>query len=268
MIGKKKVIGVCLTKINDICRCDYIDRLHFLGEQADCKMIVFNSFSDFYNGDVFDDGAQPIYEIINYNIVDILIIMTSSFHNKKIVEDIISHAKECGKPVVLISGTADGCWSICSDCSESYKAIMNHVIRDHGITDTFYIAGNNLETDTISNTRLGYYKEVLAENGIPFDESRVAYGGYWEGPVKEIIKELTADGKKPPKAIFCANDYMAFAACSELKNYGYSVPEDVIVTGFDGVPAAEYFSPQLTTCSKDTEALAKLTIEVVKRAVD
>ncbi len=268
MIGKKKVIGVCLTKINDICRADYINRLHFLGEKADCKMIVFNSFSDFYNGDAFDDGAKSIYGIINYDIVDILVVMASSFHNKEIVEAMVSRAKECGKPVVIISGTAEGCWSICSDYKVAYKEIMNHVIREHGIDDTFFIAGMNEENDTNSIARIGYYKEVLEENGIPFDESRVAYGNYWEGPVKEIIKDLTADGKKPPRAIFCANDYMAFAACSELKNQGYSVPEDVIVTGFDGVPAAEYFSPQLTTCSKDTETLAELTLEVVRKAVD
>ena len=268
MIGNKKIIGVCLTKIQDICRADYINRLHFLCEEANCKMIVFNSFSDFYNKDAYDEGAKAIYGIINYDIVDILVVMASSFHNKKIVDDIVSRAKECGKPVLVISDTAEGCWSICTDCSESYKALLNHVIRDHGVTDTFYIAGTDAETDKNSIARVGYYKEVLAENGIPFDESRVAYGFYWEGPVKEIIKNLTADGKKPPRAIFCANDYMAFAVCGELKNRGYSVPEDVIVTGFDGVPAAEYFAPQLTTCSKDTEALAKLTIEVIRKAVD
>lgn len=268
MIGKKKIIGVCLTKINDICRADYINRLHFLCEENDCKMIVFNSFSDFYHGDVVDNAAKSIYGIINYDIVDILVVMASSFHDKKVIEDIVSRAKECGKPVIIISGKAEGCWSINSECADAYKAMLNHVIRDHGATDTFYIAGTDSPNDTSTIARLGYYKEGLEENGIPFDESKVAYGEYWEGPVKEIIKELTADGKKPPRAIFCANDYMAFAACGELKNNGYSVPEDVIVTGFDGVPAAEYFSPQLTTCSKDTDTLAKMTIDVVKRAVD
>ena len=267
MIGKKKIVGVCLTKINDICRCDYINRLHFLCEESDCKMIVFNSFSDFYHGDAADDGAKAIYGIINFDIVDVLVVIANSFHNKKIVDDIVCHARVCGKPVILVGDTADGCWSICPDYAEAYKGMLNHVIKEHGVTDTFYIAGNNVETDTDSITRLSYYKEILAENGIPFDESKVAYGEYWEGPVKQIVYDLVKDGKKPPQAIFCANDYMAFAACGELKNNGYSVPKDVIVTGFDGVPAAEYFSPQLTTCSENADDLANLTIDVINKAV-
>ncbi len=268
MIGKKKVIGVCLTKINDICRCDYINRLHFLSEKAGCKMIVFNSFVDFYNGDAVDNAAKSIYDIINYDIVDILVIVVNSFHNKQLVSGIAERAKECGKPVILIGGTAEGCWSIRPDYSESYKGLLDHVVRGHGARDTFFIAGMPSEDDVDSITRIGYYREVLEENGIPFDESKVAYGYYWEGPVTEIVGELIADGKKPPRAIFCANDYMAFAACAELKKNGYSVPEDVIVTGFDGVPAAEYFFPQLSTCCEDNETLAELTVEAVKKAID
>ena len=269
MIGNKKVVGVCLTKIHDICRADYINRLHSLGEKAGCKLIVFNSFVDFYNGNAFDDGAKSVYDIVNYDIVDILVVICNSFHNKNIVKDIVTKAKECGKPVILIGDTAEDCWSICSDCESAFKEMLNHVIKDHDVKDTFFIAGHDdFEADKDSATRIRYYKEVLEENGIAFDESRIGYGKYWEGPVAQIIEGLVKDGKKPPQAIFCANDYMAFAACKELKKWGYSVPEDVIVTGFDGVPAAEYFSPQLTTCSEDTEQLAEMTVDTICKAVD
>lgn len=268
MIGNKKVIGVCLTKIHDICRADYINRLHFLSEEAGCKMIVFNSFSDFYVNDASDEGAKSVYGIINFDIVDVLVVIYNSFHNKQIIEDIVSRAKEAGKPVIIINGNVDGCWSICSDYKDTYKAMLNHIIKDHGVDDTFFIAGTNADTDIDSITRLACYKEVLEENGIPFDMKKVAYGDYWEFPVHEIVCRLIEYGQKPPKAIFCANDYMAFAACKTLKENGYSVPEDVIVTGFDGVPAAEYFSPQLTTCSEDAEMLARMTIGTVEKAVD
>lgn len=268
MIGKKKIIGVCLTKIYDICRADYINRLHFLGEKADCKLIVFNSFVDFYNGNAFDDGAKSIYGIINYDIVDALVVLCNCFHDKNIVADIIENAKAYGKPVILIGDTAEGCWSVCPDYRDTYKEMLRHVIVEHGARDTFFIGGMNSDNDKDTVTRLACYKEVLEENGIAFDKSKVDYGQYWEGPVMKIVYELLKGGKKPPQAIICANDYMAFAACKELEKNGYSIPEDVIVTGFDGVPAAEYFSPQLTTCKEDIERLAELTIDTICRAVD
>lgn len=268
MIGNKKIIGVCLTKINDICRADYINRLHSLCEKADCKMIVFNSFTDFYNGGVFDDGAKSIYGIINFNIVDALVVLDNSFHNEQIVNDIITHAKSCGKPVVIVGNTADGCWSIRAAYEDTFRKMLDHVIKEHGVTDTFFIAGHDVEADRDSAVRIRCYKDVLEENGIAFDKAKVAYGQYWEGPVRTIVYDLVKDGKKPPQAIFCANDYMAFAACKELEKCGYKVPEDVIVTGFDGVPAAEYFSPQLTTCCDDAETLSELTLSTVLRAVE
>ena len=65
----------------------------------------------------------------------------------------------------------------------------------------------------------------------------------------------------------CANDYMAFAVCEELKSNGYNVPDDVIVTGYDGVPAAEHFEPTLTTCVEDLENLAEKCVEAVGLAI-
>ena len=195
MIGKKKVIGICLTKIHDICRADYINRLHFLSEKADCKLMVFNSFVDFYNGNAFDDGAKSIYDIINYDIVDILVVLCNSFHNKDIVADIINNAKSCGKPIILIGDNAEGCWSICPDYRETYKEMLRHIIGEHGVKDTFFIGGMHSASDTDTITRLDCYKEILEENDITFDKERVGYGQYWEGPVTEIVYELVKDGK-------------------------------------------------------------------------
>ncbi len=265
MIKNRKVIGVCLTKIQDIRRADYISKLHSLCEEADCKMMIFNSFVDYYNDDAFDEGEKSIYGIINYDIVDVLVVLYDSFSHKAVADDIISGAKERGVPVILINGKMEGCWSICTNYEVAYKHILTHVIANHKISDTFYIAGTKTDEDSVK--RIGYYREVLEENGIEFDESRIAYGQYWEGPVKVLIRDMVSDGKKPPKAIFCANDYMTFAACNELKKHGYIVPDDVIVTGFDGVPASEYFSPQLTTCSEDLDYLAELTMQTVDRCM-
>jgi hypothetical protein len=65
----------------------------------------------------------------------------------------------------------------------------------------------------------------------------------------------------------CTSDYIAFVACDALHKAGYRVPEDVIVTGFGGVPYAEHFSPRLTTCSQDLAGLAERTLAAVQEAI-
>lgn len=267
MLNGKPVLGVCITKIDDNSRADYMHRLHHLAAKKGYKLIIFNSFIDFFNVSPSDKGAKSVFGIINYDIVDVLLVHASSFCNKAVIDEIVLNGRMHNKPVVVIGATAPDCFSVIGDYEKPFKEILNHIIKDHGITDTHFIAGVE-NVDEFSVQRIRCYKEVLEENGLPFSNDLVDYGQYWEGPARKVVQKLISDGKKPPRAILCANDYMAFAVCDELKNNGYNVPEDVIVTGYDGVPAAQHFKPRLTTCSEDLEKLAEKTLEAVAMALD
>ncbi len=266
MINNNKIIGVCITKSHSPSRSDFLNRLHRIALKNDYKLIVFNSFVDFYNNDAFDEGASAIYDLINFDTIDVLVVHNDSFHNKKITDDIIDRAKSNNTPVVIINGEKEGCWSIYDDYDDAFVALMVHVIKEHNVNDTFFIAGK-AENDPISEKRIGCYRKALEHCGIPFDESKLGFGQYWGRPTKEIVSSLVLENKLP-KAIFCANDQMAFATCEELAKYGYQVPEDVIVTGFDGLPESEHFSPQLSTCSENIENVAKLTVDIINRAFE
>ena len=267
MVANKRVIGVCLTQVEDRTHADYVNYLRSVAAKYNYKVIVFNSVVDFYYNDLYDEGAKSVYNIINYDLVDILVVFSDYFFNKDIPDSIITQAKAHNVPVVLMNYTAEGCYSIIKDYKENYKEVINHVIREHGVTDTFFIAGRQ-QNDKDTEIRLQCYKEALAENGLAFDESQVAYGEYWATPTNVIIDRLIENGKKLPQAFICANDFMAIAACERLEKHGYRVPEDVIVTGFDGVLEAEYFYPQLTTCKEKLDELAELTIDVANKILD
>ena len=267
MNNKKKVIGVCVTKIHDQGHSDLVNQLHYHAQLNDYKLLIFNSFVDFYNNDRFDEGAKSIYDIINFDIVDALVILDECFFNKDIVKNIISRAKEKSVPVITVDAEYDGCFSIIANIRNSYKEIIRHVICDHGAKDTFYIAGLKYN-DPSSVERIDCYKEALEECGLEFNDSMVAYGEYWDGPARKIVGDLIRSGNKIPQAIFCANDYMAFAACEELSAHGYKVPDDVIVVGFDGVTKNTYFSPQLTTCIKNVDMISKLCVETTEKALN
>ncbi len=267
MEKKRRIIGVCITKIHDQTRADFMHRLHHLAMKKDYKLIVFNSFIDFYNNDSFDAGASSVYKIINFDLIDVLVIHTESFCNKSIIDGIVCDAKANDVPVILIDREAEGCFSIVGDYESALETVINHIIKEHGAKDLFFIGGKK-DNDQFSESRIKCFRKVLEENGIPFDENKTGYGEYWDEPTKQIIRNLLKDGRKPPEAIICANDYMAFAACDELRANGYTVPDDVIVTGYDGVPAAEHFSPQLTTCVENLETLAEACLEAADMALN
>ncbi|MBE5815773.1 MAG: EAL domain-containing protein [Clostridiales bacterium] len=265
MLQNKKVIAVCMAKLHDAGRSEYIQKLHYLAQENNCKLLIFNSFIDFYNQDALDQGAASVYSLMNFDLIDGVVVLYDSFVNHAVADRIIANARAHHKPVILINGQMDGCWSIMPDYSDTYTALMEHVITAHGIRDTFFIAGPRGNDE--SDMRIACYQKALEHQGIPFEESRVDYGDFWDSPTRRIVQRLVADGQRPPRAIFCANDYMAFTVVNELAHQGYSVPGDVVVTGFDGVPASEHFQPQLTTCREDNEYLAQLTIQLVEEAM-
>ncbi len=268
MINGHKVIGVCVTVVHNRAEADYIDHLRQAAHKRGCKVMVFNSVLDFYVNNTYAEGAKSVYELINYDIIDALVIIADTmYHCKDLRAEIIERAQKHNVPVVLIDDKADGCFTVEKRCNKALTAMVDHIIRDHGVTDTFFIAGRRTE-DPYSETRIQCYKDALAMNGIEFSEDRLDYGEYWAVPTNAVMERMLEGGKKPPKAIICANDYMAIAVCEYLKPLGYNVPNDVIVTGFGGVSDAEYFNPRLTTCRDDMDSMAELTVDIIFKALD
>lgn len=57
------------------------------------------------------------------------------------------------------------------------------------------------------------------------------------------------------------------AVCRKLAQKGYRVPEDVLVTGFDGIEMEKYHFPRLTTAARDHEAVAAAIMEICDKIV-
>jgi LacI family transcriptional regulator len=53
--------------------------------------------------------------------------------------------------------------------------------------------------------------------------------------------------KRPPTAIFCANDLMAVGCYEALHELGLRIPADVAVVGYDDREIAQHLHPPLTT---------------------
>ena len=62
-----------------------------------------------------------------------------------------------------------------------------------------------------------------------------------------------------PDAFVCANDYIAIHLIAALKKIGCRVPDDVMVTGFDGSPEASLVEPTLTTVSIKSSEIGTLS---------
>ncbi len=71
-----------------------------------------------------------------------------------------------------------------------------------------------------------------------------------------------------PDAIFTWNDTAAMAFISAFREAGASVPDDVSVVGYNDIPAAQYFSPPITTIRQDTHQAGRVLVAKLMRIID
>lgn len=89
-------------------------------------------------------------------------------------------------------------------------------------------------------------------------------GAFSLGSGQEAGRALLAAGALPD-AVVAGSDLNAFGIISALRQGGVRVPEDVLVTGFDGTTLSEVFDPALTTVRQPTAEIAATAVAFLTR---
>lgn len=104
------------------------------------------------------------------------------------------------------------------------------------------------------------YAEALARQGVSMTDVAIYETDNDEESTWAGMDRIFSSDH-PPTAILAMSDRMALAALEWLASHGISVPDEVSVVGFDGVPEGETSDPPLTT-------IAQPMAEMGRRAVD
>lgn len=263
MNEKHKLIGVCGAQLFEHNAINFLSALKRASIDAGYTTIALSA--SIYSAEDNDDSyaAERMLDMFQHIALDCIIILTETLKNPHLINKLVAIGKEKKIPVFSIDGTVNGCYNMTLDYEAGFHDMVQHVILDHGAKRVNMLAG--VEGNSFSEERVDIYKATLKECGIPFEPERLAYGDFWDRPARVALQKFF-DSKLPmPDAIICANDAMAITACSMLAERGYRIPEDIIVTGFDGTSASKYNSPTITTCEPDyEEALSFIMAETAR----
>ena len=248
-----KVIGLCITKVGDEGYFNFIKSFNDEISKKGYRLFIYQSSADMYLGSSTDDGDKAIYGAIPFHILDAVVVWDDSFKDKGIVAGIVNKAHSNGVPVLIFGRSVKGDCNFEYDSMPAFEKLIRHVIEFHGVKDSCFVAGMKGEFN--SEQRLAVYKKVLEENNIPFEQSRVYYGNYWSKPAEAAAYKIIARDKLPGAVIY-ANDVMAIAVCGIFDENNIKVPDDIIVTGFDGIIGAYGSIPAITTCAENQGDMA------------
>ncbi len=119
-----------------------------------------------------------------------------------------------------------------------------------------------------SQRRLRGFYDALRASGLAPDDALVNVSHNLLEDGAKIVRELLAASGKNTRftALVCHNDMMAMQAVRELERQGLRVPEDVSVTGFDDLSAAQHFEPQLTGVAYDLCEMGQRAMQMLLEA--
>lgn len=265
--GNMKILGLALCAAHDEATSEYVTRIWQRAESLGYKLLIFNTFNDLFGEDIPDDPAKSVFKIINYDILDGIIILSETIKSKAIIDEIVYNAKKRDIPVASVLTPVEGCYNVVFNFRENFKGIINHVIEEHACKRIYFVSG--FKGNSFAEDRIMCFRECMEAHNLEIDERGIGYGDFWETPTCELMDKWAKDDKLPkPDAIICANDSMAIAVCLKLSEYGYKVPEDVIVTGHDGIRAEEYHSPRLTTAITNIKGASYRAVDIIHEVLN
>ena len=170
-------------------------------------------------------------------------------------------------PMVLLDRKLEGISDIPGVYSNNeYASVISceHLIRK-GARDIVFISGPlNVST---SIERFEGYKAVLAQRSIPFRPEMCRHGSYTVESGYNAVLELERSGISY-SAILAANDLMALGALKAVREFGYRVPEDVQIIGFDNIEFSQYCEPSLSTMQQPTFDMGAKAVELLTGIIE
>ncbi|MCM1024282.1 MAG: GGDEF domain-containing protein [Prevotella sp.] len=241
----------------------FVDECSELG----LRVLWFQSLSNKFDGDAHDIGEINIFNLINLKLIDALVIMSMTFVDKgSAAETLVAKAREHSVPIISIDGDTDSAYSISQAYEEALDEVIRHVITEHSAKDIKFLGA--MKGNDVSDAREEVFRSVMAEYGLEVTEDSVDYGYFWWAGAAEAVQRHYDKFHSMPEAFICANDSMAVGVCSKLNELGYLVPDDVIVTGIDGIPEGNTHFPSITTLMRDLKGAgktaAKRTFQIIK----
>ncbi len=154
-------------------------------------------------------------------------------------------------PTVTIDFSFDEKSCVMSDDVNGGYMLTKYLL-DHGHRKIANICG---EDTLVTRKRLNGFYRALREYGVTVPEEYMKRAVYHSRRRSAKATEELLALADPPTAIMYPDDYSYLGGLSVLEERKIRIPEDISVTGYDGIPLAQVMRPKLTTYRQDAKEI-------------
>ena len=208
-----------------------------------------------------DLGAMSMdyYEHAKYRSCDGVFIASADFLDPAISRLVMSEI-----PTVTLDYSFDSRSSIISDNVRGMDALVRYV-HSNGHRRLAFIHG---EMTSVTQKRIASFKKTCAALGIQVPAEYIRPAVYHDPRSSGLATRALLALPEPPTCIFYPDDLSFLGGMSELEKHSLSIPADMSVVGYDGIPLSQVLRPRLTTYRQNAEKIgseaARLLIEEIE----
>lgn len=268
-MGKRKVIGVLLSEPESIYQQRLLKGIFMQCREYGYDAAVFAALAKpgmFYKD--YQVGEVNIFELINFDLVDGVIVSPITLTGDEAVfEHVLEKLqKECRKPVISLDLPFGDYPMVFTDDRSAFASITAHIIDVHECRNIYFLTGTM--GHSVSEQRLAGYTDMMKKRDIPVDDSMIFHGDFWYSGGEALADKIISGEVPMPEAIVCASDHMAIGLVNRLEEHGIKVPDQLIVTGYDGTPEAVLNDITITTCIPDVGSAAAEAVNFLRKQIE
>ena len=171
---------------------------------------------------------------------------------------------EEGAKLVFVNGALDEIDVPCVSVDERHAGFLatRHLIA-LGHRRIGFVAGpaDYLPTREKAAGRIdALHREGLSPDGL------VVHGEFTLEGGRSSARALLSRPDRPT-AVICSSDVIAIGVLQVARELGLRIPSDLSVVGFDGIEAATWVEPELTTVAQPIDQIASTAVELLRTVI-
>ncbi len=211
------------------------------------------------------ERSYGLYDLIKPGQFDGILLAADIGHTS--AEDVKNFCRVFAPtPIASFAVQAEGVSSFIGDNDNGMRAVIRHLIEEHGYKRIAFIRGRQGQVE--SDIRFNAYKAELLSHGIRFDEKLVLEGDFSPESGRAAVRKLVDELGIRVQAIAASNDRMAFGAMEALQQRGIQVPDSIALTGFDDISESQSMGVPLTTVHQSFYDAGRLAFGALLKRMD
>lgn len=225
-------------------------------------------------GELRHHGKDASYQyvsvtsLVRKNLVDGVIFTSGTQMHNVSLDFFINYVNQFDIPATVnVSSLLPGIHSVVADGTKSFADLVEYLINHQKSNKILFMGVNSTSAEVVERTKAFY--EVVEKCNIS-KENVVQLNARFDYPsAMELLNQYYKENKSFDfDTIIALNDDMAFACIDFCQNIGLSVPNDVVVSGFDDLPRSSFSHLPVTTINQNLRLQGYTAAQMVIDLID